>query len=111
MNYKLRILPAADADVDDAALFIAKDNLTAALKFYDAVDQTYRRIREHPNRWPRYELDHPGLGNLHKRSVVKFDSYLIFYRIQTGVVEIIRVLHGAMDIPSALIDDLFNEPL
>jgi len=36
---------------------------------------------------------------------------LIFYRIQTGVVEIIRVLHGAMDIPSALIDDLFNEPL
>ncbi|MGD0137877.1 MAG: type II toxin-antitoxin system RelE/ParE family toxin [Tepidisphaeraceae bacterium] len=110
MNYKLRILPAADADVDDAALFIAKDNLTAALKFYDAVDQTYRRIREHPNRWPRYELDHPSLADLRKRSVAKFDNYLIFYRIEADVVEIIRVLHGARDIPSALADDPFNDP-
>ncbi|MGD0768048.1 MAG: type II toxin-antitoxin system RelE/ParE family toxin [Tepidisphaeraceae bacterium] len=110
MNYKLRILPAADADVDDAALFIARDNLATALKFYDAVDQTYRLIREHPNRWPRYELDHPDLANLHKRSVVKFDNYLIFYRIEADVVEIVRVLHAARDIPSALADDLFNDP-
>ncbi len=106
MKYKLRILPAADTDVDDAALFIAKNNLTAALKFYDAVDHTYRQIREHPNRWPRYELEHPDLANLHKRSVVKFDKYLVFYRTEADVVEIIRVLHGARDIPSALVDDL-----
>jgi toxin ParE1/3/4 len=110
MKYKLRILPAAEVDVDEAAIFIARNNLTAALKFYDAVDQTFRQIREHPNRWPRYELEHPDLANLHKRSIPKFDNYLIFYRIVTDVVEIIRVLHGARDIPSTLVDDLFNNP-
>ena len=36
MKYKLRILPAAEVDVDEAAIFIARNNLTAALKFYDA---------------------------------------------------------------------------
>jgi plasmid stabilization system protein ParE len=37
MKYRLRISPAADADVDAAALFIAQDNLPAALRFFDAV--------------------------------------------------------------------------
>jgi len=104
MNYRLRIYPSADADVDDAARFIAQDNLTAALRFYDAVDQTYRQIREHPTRWPRYELDHPRLANLRKRSVLGFRNYLVFYQIDVNIVEIIRVLHGARDIPT-LFDD------
>jgi plasmid stabilization system protein ParE len=61
MIYGLRILPSADADVDNAAAFIAKDSLEAAMRFYDAVDETYRQIRDHPKCWPRYELDHPRL--------------------------------------------------
>jgi hypothetical protein len=32
-----------------------------------------------------------------------FTTYLIFYRADCGVVEIIRVLHGARDIPAALL--------
>jgi toxin ParE1/3/4 len=102
MTYGLRILPAADADVDEAGAFIAQDNLDAALRFYDAVEKTYREIREHPKRWARYELNHPRLQELRKRSVIGFNKYLIFYRIDADMVEIIRVLHGARDIPPAL---------
>jgi len=105
MTYRLRIYPAADADVDDAALFIAEDSLDAALRFYDAADETYRQIREHPTRWPQYELDHPKLANLRKRSIVGFGNFLIFYRVQGRVVDIIRVLHGARDIPTVLLGD------
>jgi toxin ParE1/3/4 len=105
MNYGLRILPAADADVDEAGLFIAQNNLDTALRFYDAIDQTFREIRDHPTRWPRYELDHPRLSELRKRSVLGFDDYLVFYRIDADMVEIIRVLHGARDIPTVLGDD------
>lgn len=105
MSYRLRILPAADADVDDAALIIARDNLPAALRFYDAVDKTYRQIRDHPNRWARYELDEPRLASLRKRAVTGFRNYLIFYRVDADMVEIIRVLHGARDIPAALDED------
>jgi toxin ParE1/3/4 len=102
MTYRLRILPAADADVDEAALFIARDNFDAAMRFYDAVDMTYRQIRAHPTRWPRYELPEPRLANLRKRAVFGFRNYLVFYEVGGDVVEIIRVLHGARDIPSIL---------
>jgi len=47
-------------------------------------------------------LAHPRLNDLRKRSVKGFDSYLVFYRIDADMVEIIRVLHGARDIPSLL---------
>lgn len=104
MNYSLRILPAADADVDGAADYIAQDNLDAALRFYDAVSRTYRQLRDHPTRWPMYGLDHPRLVNIRKRHIAGFAKYLVFYRIEDSVVEIIRVLHGARDIPAVLVE-------
>ena len=100
MTYGLRILPAAD--VDAAAAFIARDNLDAALRFYDAVDRTYRQIRDHPQRCPRYDLDHLRLRGLRKCSVTGFRNYLVFYHIDADMVEVIRVLHGARDTPSVL---------
>jgi len=109
MSHALRILPAADADVDAAAAFIARDNLNAALRFYDAVERTCRELAQHPNRWPRYELDHPRLAELRKRSVTGFKNFLVFYHMVGDVVEIIRVLHGARDIPSLLLDEPVEE--
>jgi len=44
MTFGLRILPAADDDVDEAAAFIAKDSLDAALNFYDAANATYHEL-------------------------------------------------------------------
>jgi toxin ParE1/3/4 len=102
MSYSRRILPAADADVDSAAEYIAQDNLDAALRFYDAVESTYRELRDNPKRWPVHELDHPRLTNIRKRAVIGFGNYLVFYRVEQPVVEIIRVLHGARDVPSIL---------
>jgi toxin ParE1/3/4 len=102
MSRALRILPAADADVDAAAAYIAQDNLDAALRFYDAVDQTYRQLRDYPKRWPRYEIDHPRLAGLRKHVVTGFRNYLVFYRFDDRDVEVIRVLHGARDIPAML---------
>jgi len=105
MSHGLRILPAAEADVDAAAMYIARDNLDAALRSYDAVERTYKELAEHPTRWPRYELDHPRLARLRKRSVIGFKNHLVFYHMIGGKVEIIRVLHGARDIPNALEDE------
>ena len=79
MKYRLRVFPAAEADVDSAAQFIARDNLAAALRFYDCVDSTYGRIREYPARWPRYGLDDARLAHLRKRSVLKFPNYLFLF--------------------------------
>jgi toxin ParE1/3/4 len=106
MKFALTIFPAAEADVDAAARFIAQDNLPAALRFYDCVDATFTQIRDYPMRSPRYELEEPRLAHLRKRSVMKFPNYLTFYRIEEREIQIIRVLHGARDIPAILWDEL-----
>jgi toxin ParE1/3/4 len=105
MKYRLVITPAADADVDSAAAFIARDNIQAALRFYDAIDVTFRQIREHPNRSPRYELEHARLSGLRRRAVARFENHLVFYRVEGEAVVVIRVLHGARDIAHALEED------
>lgn len=48
MNFGLRVLPAADADVDEIAAFIALDSIDPAIRFYDAINATYKMILEAP---------------------------------------------------------------
>lgn len=59
MTFGLRVLPAADADVDQLARYIAYDSVDQALRFYDAVNVTYKTIIEAPRRWALYGFKTP----------------------------------------------------
>jgi len=109
MSFRLRILPAADADIDEAAQYIARDSEEQAMRLYDSADATFRLIREHPERWPVCELDHPRLQGIRRCSIVGFRNHLVFYRLDGDCVEVIRVLHGARDILSILGDGLVDD--
>jgi plasmid stabilization system protein ParE len=87
MKYRLRILPAADTDIDEAAAYIASDSLDQALRLYDSVDATFRLLREQPERWPVYKLDHPRLQGVRRCWVAGFPNFLVFYRVEGSVVE------------------------
>ena len=102
MKYKLVLFPAAKLDVKDAAAYIPKDSLANALRLYVAVDSTFQQIRSSPTIFPCYEMDHPRLKILQKRAVLHFPKYLVFYRVEGKSVEVLRVLHGARDIPAIL---------
>ncbi|HEY2587691.1 MAG TPA: type II toxin-antitoxin system RelE/ParE family toxin [Tepidisphaeraceae bacterium] len=102
MTFGLRVRPAADTDVDEIAAYIARDSVEQALRFYDAVNATYKMILEAPHRWPLYGLTHSRLKEIRKRAVAGFPNHLVFYRIDADMVEIVRVLHGARDLPSVL---------
>jgi plasmid stabilization system protein ParE len=43
-----------------------------------------------------------GAQDLRKCSVDGFADILVFYRVDADMVEVIRVLHGARDLPSIL---------
>jgi len=105
MKFTLRILGPAVHDANETALYIVRDSVEAAMRIYKPAEQTYQAIRESPERWPRYEMPERELAGLRKRAVVGFRNFLVFYRIVGNRVEIVRVLHGARDIPSALADD------
>ena len=102
MKLQLRLSSAAAADIDAAALYIARKNLPAGLRFYDAVQESIREICDHPQRWPRFETSTPQLTGLRKRSVKGFPNYLVFDQVDDSAVLIVRVLHGARDLPAIL---------
>jgi toxin ParE1/3/4 len=104
MKYRLHVRPAAQADIDELALFIARDSLEQALRFYDALADTFKAIVHHPTRHPLYGFSDPALSEVRKRGVERFSNYLVFYRVIAETVEVVRVLHGARDLPRLMED-------
>jgi plasmid stabilization system protein ParE len=100
---RLWIRPAADADIESAADFIACDSLAHALRFLDAVGRALAEIREHPERWPEYGFEAPELAGVRRCFVSGFPNYIVFYRVDAeGDIEVIRVLHGARSLQDSL---------
>jgi toxin ParE1/3/4 len=101
----IAIRPAADRDLDELAAFIAKDDIGAALRFYDAVARAYEQLLDRPGIAPSRDFGHPRLNALRMWPVPHFPNHLIFYRPVEDGIEIVRVLHAARDIASLLGDD------
>jgi plasmid stabilization system protein ParE len=100
MRHGLRILSAADDEVDAIAFYIARDSVDSAARFYDSINATYKAILANPKRWPLYGFGNPLLKDLRKLAVTGFPNYLVFYRIDADMVEIVNVVHGARDFPT-----------
>lgn len=87
-------LPEADEDFREIWLTIALDNLSAA-------DRMARRIYEAEDRlaeFPEIGVARPDLAKgLRQWPIV---DYLIFYRIDDNRLTIVRILHGARNLPS-----------
>lgn len=91
------ITPQAEKDIDEILLFIAADNLEAAISFQERLTDRFEMLAENPKTGrARPEL---------KENIRSFPegNYLVFYREWAGIVAIVRVLHGARDL-----DDLFS---
>jgi len=94
----LVILPQADQDIDNAFLYIARDNLDAAIRFLVAVRADARRLAEMPGMGATREFENPQIRGVKFWPVAGFRNYLIFYRPTADGIEALRVIHGARDI-------------
>jgi toxin ParE1/3/4 len=74
-------------------------------RFYAAAEATFTRLAKSPGLGARYHPDHPALAGLRYSTVSRFKNYLVFYRPIGGGIEILRVLHGARDVPSILAEE------
>lgn len=86
------ITDEAEADLEHIADHIAEDSPLRALSFTRELRDCCERLADMPESFPlvpRYE--HTGV----RRRV--YGSYLIFYRVAIDTVEVIHVLHGAMN--------------
>ncbi len=91
---KVRVSKPAQADLDEIWLYIAQDSVEAANRFIDHLTNRFPLIAEFPEMGRSREDLSAGLRGFPVK------NYTIFYRPRKGGIEIIRVLHGARDIPS-----------
>jgi len=101
-NLRVLTTPRAQDDIDEHAFYIAGDKLDAGLRFLDAIDHARNELARLPKIGSARRFDSPALSGLRVWPVPRFANWLIFYRIDEQTLTIVRVLHGASDLPAAL---------
>ena len=90
MRYGLT--PAAEADLDAIAIYVAERNPTAAIALLDDFERRWELLATQPYSGRSRHDVAPELRSLVMR------SYVAFYKVEDGVVSILRVLHGSQNI-------------
>jgi|SRR6266852_6966491 len=90
----LRITPRATLDLIEIWNYIADDSIENADLFIDQLDEAMRKLRRYPGMGRQREELAPRIRSF------PYQRYVIFYRIDSKTIEIVRVLHGARDVES-----------
>jgi toxin ParE1/3/4 len=88
-----RLSPAARSDLDEIWFYIAQDDPEAADKFIRAIVSRFPKFAAMPELGRQREELSPRLRSF------PVGRYVIFYRPMKNGIEIVRVLHGARDLP------------
>lgn len=102
MNRRILIRPRASQDLDELFDYIARNNPSAALRFFDATRQTIARLATMPSIGSPYRLNNERLEGLRKWKVKDFERYLIFYLFTAEILEVVRILPAVRDLPNCL---------
>jgi toxin ParE1/3/4 len=87
--------PAAENDLNEIWWFIAHDNPDSADKLLDEIAETSSKLAQFTNMGRSRDELHLGLRSF------SVGRYLIFYMPIPDGIEIVRVLHGMMDIDAS----------
>ena len=97
----VHIRPLADEDIDRGFVYLQQENTAQALAFLDAIEASFQQLVDNPDIGsPRYAAILPVDG-LRFWRVGKF-PWLIFYLVAESKIDVVRILHGAQDIPTVL---------
>lgn len=103
---RVRVTPQAERDIDDETLYLSEAADTeTAIRFFDATHATFKTLLTMPGIGRDRPVANTRIGSLKQWAVSDFDKMLIFYRIVSTGIEIIRVLHGERDIDRILNDE------
>ena len=90
------ITPAAENDLADIWLFIAKDNPQAADRVFESAQMIFDSLLEQPKIGKIFESKRKKLKGIHFFPIVKYPKYIVYYREIRNGIEVVRVLHSRM---------------
>jgi toxin ParE1/3/4 len=97
---RLLVRPLAKDDLDEQARYIAQDNVDAALRFLDAAEAAFERLRSFPDLGRRRDFVHRELAKVRSWPIQGFEKHVIFYRASSTEIDILRIIHSARDLAS-----------
>ncbi|MBO9605331.1 MAG: type II toxin-antitoxin system RelE/ParE family toxin [Paenibacillaceae bacterium] len=100
---KISYSPAAVDDMDEIFSFISQDNVVAAEKLLEKLDQQIKSLADFPNMGSVLSEEKYTLIQRGYRFIVA-NPYLVFYQIVDDTVIIYRILHGRRDYLRELFD-------
>ena len=95
-KYKINFLQSALDDLDEIVLYISQDSRKSAIVFRDKIIETTKRLETFPN-IGRLVPDKKMMGSGFRMVIV--DNYLLFYKIYSNDIDILRILHGNRNYP------------
>lgn len=109
MTRRVLISLAAKSDLENQAIYIGCESPGAASRFLDAAERVFRDLSEMPSIGAIRQLRNPRLAGLRSWRIPGFDKHIVFYRVIDDGIEIVRVLHGARDVPRILENETLDE--
>jgi plasmid stabilization system protein ParE len=97
----VRITAEAEADLESIGDYIAQDNPQRAVTFVRELRAACLGLADFPERFPLL-LHRAEQGVRHR----VHGRYAIFYRVETEIVTVLHVLHGARDQEAARLLDM-----
>ncbi|MGB0723707.1 MAG: type II toxin-antitoxin system RelE/ParE family toxin [Gammaproteobacteria bacterium] len=102
---QLRFHPRAKDDIAEILIYLrAEASPTVSRQFLEALDKTTNRLREHPHLGSHRTFTSPLLRHIRMIPISDFSRHLLFYLSDQDCIDVIRVVHGARDLP-ALFDE------
>lgn len=96
--------PQSRQDLNEIGLYIAKDSPRRAISFVRELKAQCRKIAQAPKAYrPRTEFGKTMRSCAH-------GNYVIFFTEDATQVEIVRILHGAMDIEAQFVEENNSSP-
>ncbi len=93
---QIRWTVEAVQDIESLRSYIEKDKPTAAKQVVRKIFSAVKTIAIHPN------IGRPGRTPNTREFIVTGTPFIVPYRVQKGALELLRVLHGAMEWPEKL---------
>jgi len=97
--------PQVRRDLIELADFIAQDSLDAAERFLKAAEAAFHLLASMPEMGALCWFQSPQTAGVRVWSIRGFENYLVFYRPVEAGIDVIRVIHGARDIPAMFADN------
>jgi toxin ParE1/3/4 len=103
MNRQILVHEDASLDLHEHCNYLAQNSRDSAFHFFDAARQTFAALARMPGMGHLYESEE-DIANIRKWTVKGFKKYLIFYRYDDEILEILRIVHATRDLDPLLKD-------